>query len=427
MGTRPRLISGGGDGTGSFTIFMVFRALLADNERAEDGLADSGNGFIWSDEVLAESFPAIAQMPLGSANDFGNILGWGQKYPGDQLPCCGSRASAHANLSRWISAVIEPKSRVTNFDVWGIMPNRGQEACNFKLAELAGKRGRCPNEKAEGQRHLALKLAGKPVPLFVCLYFSTGFGAYMTARFQINRRKTPIKNRAEYTRQAIGIITETTPPQLNLRLNGVEVDCESKPYFPPRRHLGTQGRGYREVGFYNINWQAHALHGADRAGVGERLCKTRQPVKFNDGFIDMYRWKFTSLAKNPGLRVQTDKKKDVVLTYKGEPGKGVFFQWDGEARFAFSATGEPFQICIRKALTIPVLLGPYLDESLTGNLDNGKPVAFEFGGDTPEDILGVKSRINKYVRGELEAELNATREEILGSSLRHSETPQTPH
>lgn len=67
---------------------------------------DSGNGFIWSDEEMAEqwhpgsrrrgfaeklrrvkfghlifelrSFPAIAQMPLGSANDFGNILGWGQ-------------------------------------------------------------------------------------------------------------------------------------------------------------------------------------------------------------------------------------------------------------------------------------------------------------------------------------------------------------
>lgn len=50
-----------------------------------------GNGFIWTDEELAESFPAIAQMPLGSANDFGNILGWGQPAPerrdGLETPC----------------------------------------------------------------------------------------------------------------------------------------------------------------------------------------------------------------------------------------------------------------------------------------------------------------------------------------------------
>ena len=92
------------------------------------GCQDMGNGFIWTDEEMAEPqhsdgrfcfakllartfqtplhpwplelfvleslwwmsgsllsllrfFPAIAQMPLGSANDFGNILGWGQLGP----------------------------------------------------------------------------------------------------------------------------------------------------------------------------------------------------------------------------------------------------------------------------------------------------------------------------------------------------------
>lgn len=50
MGRRPRIISGGGDGTASFTIFMIFAALRADDTRADEGLRDSGNGFIWSDE-----------------------------------------------------------------------------------------------------------------------------------------------------------------------------------------------------------------------------------------------------------------------------------------------------------------------------------------------------------------------------------------
>ncbi|CAE8635316.1 unnamed protein product, partial [Polarella glacialis] len=55
--TRPRLISGGGDGTGSFSLFILFLALKADNDRSNEGLADSGNGFIWSDEEMGELRP----------------------------------------------------------------------------------------------------------------------------------------------------------------------------------------------------------------------------------------------------------------------------------------------------------------------------------------------------------------------------------
>jgi len=418
VGTRPRLVSGGGDGTGSFAVFILFLALKADNERAEDGLADTGNGFIWTDQEMKESFPALVQMPLGSANDFGNILGWGQKYPGDGCKVCASRDGAAARLSRWIDAAIDPKSPLANFDIWGLMPAKGEEKCNFKIAELTGKRGSTPNEPVNGVRQLQLKEAGKPVPFFVMLYFSTGFGAYMTARFQINRRSTPIKNRAEYCRQALGIMTEPPPPQTYLRLNNVEVDCETQPYFPPRRDAGVQGRGYREVGFYNINWQAHLLHGASRASLKERIMSKREPVKFNDGFMDMYRWKFMSILKNPGIRVQTDKKKDLQMTFKGDKGKGLFFQWDGEARFAFSPTGEAFNIYIRKVVNMPVVLGPFLNERLTGPIDNGSEVAFSWGGETPEDQDIARRRVLQNVGGELDKELIASKEEILAADLR---------
>eukprot|EP00931_Biecheleriopsis_adriatica_P066931 TRINITY_DN41149_c0_g1_i1.p1 TRINITY_DN41149_c0_g1~~TRINITY_DN41149_c0_g1_i1.p1 ORF type:complete len:702 (+),score=147.15 TRINITY_DN41149_c0_g1_i1:57-2162(+) len=425
MGMRPRVISGGGDGTGSFTIFMIFLALKADPDRVDidgDLFKDTGNGFIWTDEEMAESFPALAQMPLGSANDFGNILGWGQKYPGyvSDCYCCGAREVAMSRLYRWIEAVIDPKSRVVNFDIWGFMPPKGKETVDFRLAELTGKRGRCPNKVVDGKRQIALAKAGKPVPLFVCLYFSAGIGAYMTSRFQINRRRTPLRNRIEYVKQLLGIVAESTPPQLDLRLTGVSVDCDSQPYFPPRRRPNVNlGRKYREVGFYNINWQAHGLHGADRASLGARLCSRRLPVMFNDGKLDMFRWKFASFFKNPGVTMQTDKKEDMLLTYESTTkGKGIFFQWDGEARFAFSPTNEPFHIFIRKVLNLPVVIGPFIDESLTGNLDNGKEVKFSFSGSTPEEMDQVRRRVLKSVSGKLDSELNATPEEIEAAGLR---------
>lgn len=418
LGTRPRLVSGGGDGTGSFALFIIFLALKADPAREDEGLKDTGNGFIWTDEEMAASFPALAQMPLGSANDFANILGWGQKYPGDTHRLCGATNYASKMLFRWFDAVISPSSRVVNFDIWGILPKSGADHVDFKIAEIVGDRGRCPNEKVEGKRQVKLREAGKPVPLFVCLYFSAGFGAYMTARFQLNRHKTPSGNRVEYVRQALGIIAETTPPQLQLRLNGVEIDCEGQPYFPPRRDRGNRGRGYREVGFYNINWQAHAVHGASRARVDKRLCcSVREPVTFNDGLMDMFRWRFSSLVKNPGLLVQTDKKRDMELKYNASHGQGLFFQWDGEARFAFSPTGQAFHIFIRKVLNIPVVVGPYHCNKLTGNVDNGLPVRFDFFGDNDAEREKVRRRVLAAVNSQLDTEMNATRDEIFSGSF----------
>mmetsp|Transcript_98878 Transcript_98878/g.317022 ORF Transcript_98878/g.317022 Transcript_98878/m.317022 type:complete len:319 (-) Transcript_98878:55-1011(-) len=244
---------------------------------------------------------------------------------------------------------------IASFDLWGIVPDAGESACNFKLCELAGRRGLNPKENVDGTEQLLMREASIPVPFFVCLYFSAGFAAYMTARFQLNRRESPLENKVEYARQAFGIATEAVPPQLNTGLDGVEIECDDEPYFPPRMEEGNSGSRYREVGFLNVNWQASFAHGSDRASFGQRICPcpaavpSREPAKFNDGRMDMYRLKFRSLVKSLGPRYQTDKRERMRLTYRGAKGQGIFFQWDGEARFAFSPSGDPFNINIRKA------------------------------------------------------------------------------
>ena len=57
--------------------FLYANLLRVDQLFPAQGLQDTGNGFIWSDEELSESFPALAQMPLGAAklNHGFNTLG----------------------------------------------------------------------------------------------------------------------------------------------------------------------------------------------------------------------------------------------------------------------------------------------------------------------------------------------------------------
>jgi hypothetical protein len=413
-GVRPRLISGGGDGTASFALHVVFRSLRPNPDRKDDGLEDTGNGFIWSDEEMRDYFPALAQMPLGSANDLGNILGWGRKFPGHG-GCCTARTSRLKQLQDWVDSVIDPKTLVTNFDVWGIMPDKDEDQCNFKLAQLTGKRGISPKAKgADGKLHVLMEEADTPVPFFICLYFSAGFMAYVAARFQINRHDTHLKNDLEYVRQGAAIVLGSTPPELSIKCDGMKVSCDDEAYFPPR---SASGKAYRDVGFYNINWQAHLLHGADRSSLPNRLCGTREPVKFNDGQIDVWRFRLRTLLKNPGVKIQVDKKKDFRLTYDGGKGKGIFFQWDGESRFAFSPSGKDFSIYIRKVLNIPVVMGPKRSVKLTGDLDNGSPVTFGFSGDTQADRDAVRARVVKSLGRELNSELNATKDEIKDASM----------
>merc|ERR1712060_865995 len=141
--------------------------------------------------------------------------------------------------------------------------------------------------------------------------------------------------------------------------------------------------------------------------------------------LDMYRFRFSSLLKNPGLRMQTDKKKDMLLHFNtSEPGTGIFFQYDGEARFAFSPTSQDFSIYIRKVLTIPVVLGPYYNKKLTGDAENTEAI-FEFVGDSEADRQQVKTRIFSLLDGSLPREINATEEELIAAHLTGPGVPQT--
>merc|ERR1719486_1676804 len=115
--------------------------------------------------------------------------------------------------------------------------------------------------------------------------------------------------------------------------------------------------------------------------------------------------RFKSYFKNPGSKMQTDKRKDMTLTFEATQGKGIFVQYDGEARFAFSPAGQQLSIHIRKVLNIPVVIGPYCKESLTGNLKEQQPVTFEMCGDTSLEKDRVRARILKSLRGELDPEL----------------------
>uniref|UniRef100_A0A7S2IL92 DAGKc domain-containing protein n=1 Tax=Zooxanthella nutricula TaxID=1333877 RepID=A0A7S2IL92_9DINO len=419
-GVRPRLISGGGDGTASFALFMVFLALKADPTREGEGLEDRGNGLVWDDADLEAFFPAVAQLPLGSANDFGHTLGWGHRYPGDRAaPRAASPSRALGELSAWLLSVLDPDAPVASFDVWGIMPPGGEASCDFKVCELAGPRGADPRVLADdGQRHLVMKEADTPVPLFCCLYFSVGFFAYMTSRFQLNRHSNPRRNKLEYARQALGIVREPTPPELGRGLERVQVACGGEAYFPPRGQQAATGARYREVGFLNVNWQGGIAHGADRAPAHRRMWAAREPAKFNDGQVDMYRMKLSSPLRMLGTKYQTDKRTGpVTISCAGGSGQGVFFQWDGEARFAFSPTGEPFSIDVRKILNLPVVLGPGYDAKVTGAPDNGDPVRFGFEGATAGERSETRHRILRCVRGELDRELNATREEMAAAGL----------
>jgi hypothetical protein len=408
---------GGGDGTASFALFILFSALVADDARADEGLKDTGNGFIWDNQELEEFFPAMAQMPLGSANDFAHVLGWGQKYPGARQMGKGAKLAA---LWRWVEAIIDPARRLANFDIWGLMPEPGSGHCNFKICELTGNRGLNPKQYHEGQWQLVMKEACSPIPLFSCLYFTAGFGGYMISRFQLNRRNTPLQNRAEYARQICAILAESLPPQLSRGLDDVEVHCSGEKYFPPRGE--DQGSKYQEVGFLNINWAANKVHGADRADLLARAkcCgSVREAVDFGDGKMDMLRAKKSTMMRCPNATIQTDKKDDMTLRFSGKKGTGLFFQWDGEARFAFSPSGDQFSLHVRKILNVPVVLGPEFGASSKGSPTSDRRVKFEFSGINPEAQEEVKERVMKNIRGELNSEMCATAAEMRLAGLVH--------
>lgn len=412
---RPRLICGGGDGTASFALLIVFKALLADNERSSEGLADTGNGFSWTDDEMAQFFPALVQMPLGTGNDLGNVMGWGHKYPGfSKVPCSGASTRAH-NLAWWFDRALFKSTPVVNFDVWGFMPPPGKIEMDVKMCELAQVM------HANGLKHMVMKPPDVVVPFLVILYVSFGFSAEVVARFQLNRHPSQLQNVIEYIKIGPAIFCGSKPVELKKNMSGIRVtlpnegDDGEKLYFPPRPTR--KDTSYGEVGFLNINsYTGRNVSAKDRARCCFRWCicrgraTRRKPPSYNDGLFDLFRQRQPATFAKTGLVLQTDKVPAATFHYEKADAQGAFLQYDGEGRFAFHPTGEPWRMDVQRVLNIPMVAAPGCEKH------NDEPVAFKFVGDA-DHMARVKARIVKWVNGELINELNATAAEIKSAGL----------
>lgn len=412
---RPRLICGGGDGTGSFALMIVFKVLAADNTRADEGMSDKGNGFIWTDEEMSRYFPALVQMPLGTGNDLSGCLGWGRKYPGHVGKCClaGPGRRLH-NLQSWFNRALDVTSPLANFDVWGFMPPPGEDKMEVKLCDLATV------SKASGQTHLKFRHADVVVPFLVLLYASYGFGGQMIARFQLARTNSQFHNFVQYLKIGPAIFCGKNPQELRYNMDGFSVtNVAGEPlekngtdqYFPPRKTRAA--KSYGEVGFMNLNsYGGGSLKGRDRARCCHRwiICRgpkeRRQPIRFDDGKLDLFRQRIPATVAKTGNTIQTDKRSGATFRFQATESQGIFMQYDGEGRFVFHPDGKDWRMDVHQVLRIPVVLGkPSLKNP------DSEPISFGFIGDEAE-VRRIKARITKWVNGELVPELNASSEEI---------------
>lgn len=140
---------------------------------------------------------------------------------------------------------------------------------------------------------------------------------------------------------------------------------------------------------------------------------------FDDGCVHMYRMRFKSYLKNPGRKMQTDKRKDMTLTFEPSPGQGVFVQFDGETRFAFSPNGQRFDMMIRKVINLPVVIGPFSKDAI----DETRQVVFELCGDTREDKEQSRLRMLQSLNGLVDSELHANEKDIQDANLPLYEPP----
>jgi hypothetical protein len=421
---RPRLICGGGDGTASFALMIVFKALLANPERADEGLADTGNGFIWTDEELKNFFPALVQMPLGTGNDLAGVLGWGRKAPGDlRCGCCRGASASHAALKTWFNRALDVRTPVSNFDVWGFMPPPGQDVMDLKLCELAAV------TREGGKKKFVMKEPDVVVPFLVLLYASYGFAAEVVAKFQLKRTTSQFLNTLQY-----GIIGApmmccgSKVEQKKHRMDGLSVwmpegsDMEQNgtlQYFPPRP-TRRPAHCYGEVGFLNLNsYSGGNVNGKDRSGCHFRWCicrggaTRRKPVRFDDGFMDLFRQRPPRTNLKTGSVLQTDKRRSATFHFDpaDSKGVGVFMQYDGEGRFVFHPEHKPWRMDVHQVLRIPVVIGPGVRPP-----DGGGEVGFAFVGEDSE-VPRIKTRIKKWVAGGIVGEVNGTLDDLKNAGL----------
>ncbi|CAK0887693.1 unnamed protein product, partial [Prorocentrum cordatum] len=96
-------------------------------------------------------------------------------------------------------------------------------------------------------------------------------------------------------------------------------------------------------------------------------------------------------------------------------GWRVFFQYDGEGRFVFHPGGQAWRMDVQHVLTVPVVVRPGAWRKLQAGLSD-RPASFRFVG-LPSEVERVKARVQRWVRGELAEEFNASPAEIVAAKL----------
>jgi len=403
---RPRLLIGGGDGTASFALTVFFKTVAA-----AEGFPDTGNGFFWTDDEMEKYFPALIQMPLGTGNDLGRALGWGPKYPGfTKSPCC--QESLHGkNLVNWLDMALSVNTPFVTFDVWGLMPPPGEDCMPVKVCELVKV------TKVDGKKQCVMKPADPVAPFLIFLYLSFGFIAQVVSRFQPNRKSSQIANKIEMTKATIQIMLGRRAAQVTAGMEGLSIsNLPGEPnekngtdrYFPPRDTR--KASSYKDAGILNANsFVGGNINGADRASCCNRyfLCGSgRKTVDPTDGKCDFFRERLYGTLAKTGNRLMTDKKNGGIVRFAAKKGQGMFFQFDGEGRFAFHPDGEEWRMDIKQVLKVPMVVA----RSFRRNDTDTNP-KFEIPG-TAEEKAATKARLMKWVAGGLVGELNATAEEI---------------
>eukprot|EP00927_Polykrikos_kofoidii_P021276 TRINITY_DN20189_c0_g1_i2.p1 TRINITY_DN20189_c0_g1~~TRINITY_DN20189_c0_g1_i2.p1 ORF type:complete len:709 (-),score=122.81 TRINITY_DN20189_c0_g1_i2:9-2135(-) len=384
---RPRLICGGGDGTASFAIWIIFRALMADSRSLR-----------WSDEELDRFFPAFVQMPLGTGNDFAGILGWGRTI---------DPVHHRGRVRTWIKNAVSRRLPLRPFDVWGLTPS---SAGGVRACMLQGLDPEHPDRPL-------FKEANSSVPFLSLLYFSMGYDAFVAAQVECNRSESRMENFIEYLktmpRSLLG------KQRVCTSLEGVSIDVpaapaggscsgsssstqgigDTRPYFPPP-HRPSTGVEFSSVGFMNIN------------SFGGGLWKAVDPARFADGLIDCFRQKrYIKNVLRRGLRFRTEKHERATFRIPARL-PGVFCQYDGETRFIFQRDeGLEAMFHVRRVMQIPVVLGPEAgyDSKADGGAKGSR--CFHFIGSS-EEVASFRARLIAWALGELASELNASGKEV---------------
>jgi len=135
------------------------------------------------------------------------------------------------------------------------------------------------------------------------------------------------------------------------------------------------------------------------------------PARFADGKLDLFRQKNLARATlKRGLRWRTEKTP--TCRFHIPPSlPGSFCQYDGEARFVFSPSGEGVDFSVRCVMRIPVIIGNILEFRKGLDPPGQEPgPGFSFVGSEAERAQ-FKQRLEAWISGRLSAEMSATSEE----------------